>query len=303
MNFNSQLESRVNEIEEIIKKYLPEGEGRQAKVIEAMHYSVLGGGKRLRPMLMLESFRLFNGENQEALEPFIAAIEMIHNYSLVHDDLPSMDNDELRRGRQTTHIRYGEDIAILAGDALLNLAFEIAGKSFETISGRDKEKLLQYERIAKSFKILGGKSGIYGMIGGQAVDIDDKVDNDLDRLNFINKLKTSALIEASMMIGATVAGAREEEINLMEQIASKLGLAFQIKDDILDITSTEEELGKPIKSDAKNEKKTYVDLMGLDGAEEMVVRYSNQAVEIYESLGYSNEYLLALMIKLINREK
>ena len=238
MNFKEEYTDRVEKIEKILKKYLPEKEGYQRTIMEAMEYSLMAGGKRLRPMLMWESYRLFGGEGA-AIEPFMAAIEMIHTYSLVHDDLPAMDNDEYRRGRKTTHIVYGEDMGILAGDALLNYAFETACRAFE----EESEHAL---RIGKALKILADKAGIYGMIGGQVVDVQESgkaVSGEV--LDFIYRLKTSALIEASMMAGAVLAGAEEGQVSRMEQIAGKTGLAFQIQDDILDVTSTTELLGKP----------------------------------------------------------
>ena len=256
MNFKEEYTDRVEKIEKILKKYLPEKKGYQRTIMEAMEYSLMAGGKRLRPMLMWESYRLFGGEGA-AIEPFMAAIEMIHTYSLVHDDLPAMDNDEYRRGRKTTHIVYGEDMGILAGDALLNYAFETACRAFE----EESEHAL---RIGKALKILADKAGIYGMIGGQVVDVQESgkaVSGEV--LDFIYRLKTSALIEASMMAGAFRAGAEEGQVSRMEQIAGKIGLAFQIQDDILDVTSTTELLGKPVHSDEKNEKTTYVTWKGM----------------------------------------
>ena len=193
MNFKEEYTDRVEKIEKILKKYLPEKKGYQRTIMEAMEYSLMAGGKRLRPMLMWESYRLFGGEGA-AIEPFMAAIEMIHTYSLVHDDLPAMDNDEYRRGRKTTHIVYGEDMGILAGDALLNYAFETACRAFE----EESEHAL---RIGKALKILADKAGIYGMIGGQVVDVQESgkaVSGEV--LDFIYRLKTSALIEASMFL-------------------------------------------------------------------------------------------------------
>ena len=265
MNFKEEYTDRVEKIEKILKKYLPEKKGYQRTIMEAMEYSLMAGGKRLRPMLMWESYRLFGGEGA-AIEPFMAAIEMIHTYSLVHDDLPAMDNDEYRRGRKTTHIVYGEDMGILAGDALLNYAFETACRAFE----EESEHAL---RIGKALKILADKAGIYGMIGGQVVDVQESgkaVSGEV--LDFIYRLKTSALIEASMMAGAVLAGAEEGQVSRMEQIAGKIGLAFQIQDDILDVTSTTELLGKPVHSDEKNEKTTYVTWKGIEKAHEDVER-------------------------------
>ena len=296
MNFKEEYTDRVEKIEKILKKYLPEKEGYQRTIMEAMEYSLMAGGKRLRPMLMWESYRLFGGEGA-AIEPFMAAIEMIHTYSLVHDDLPAMDNDEYRRGRKTTHIVYGEDMGILAGDALLNYAFETACRAFE----EESEHAL---RIGKALKILADKAGIYGMIGGQVVDVQESgkaVSGEV--LDFIYRLKTSALIEASMMAGAVLAGAEEGQVSRMEQIAGKTGLAFQIQDDILDVTSTTELLGKPVHSDEKNEKTTYVTWKGIEKAHEDVERLTQEAVDLLQKFPAKDDFLEELLKSLVYREK
>lgn len=256
----------------------------------------MAGGKRLRPMLMRESFELFGGKGK-VIEPFMAAIEMIHTYSLVHDDLPAMDNDDYRRGRKTTHVVYGEDMGILAGDALLNYAFETACSAFEL----EPEKSLM---IGRALKILADKAGIYGMIGGQVVDVKEsghKITGDM--LDFIYRLKTGALIEASVMIGAVLAGASDEEILKIEEIAGKVGMAFQIQDDILDVTSTTEMLGKPIHSDEKNEKTTYVTLRGIEESRKEVKRLTSEALDTLKGLKYENAFLNELLEWLVYREK
>ena len=295
-NYAELRDKKVKEIEEILKSYLPEQNGYQRIIMDAMEYSLMAGGKRLRPMLMQETYRLFGG-TEKVIEPFMAAQEMIHTYSLVHDDLPAMDDDELRRGRKTTHVVYGEDMGILAGDALLNYAFETAAAAFD----KYPEKALQ---IGKAMKILGNKAGIYGMLGGQVVDVKETghaVDKDV--LDFIYALKTGALLESSMMIGATLAGADDESIALIEKVASKVGLAFQVQDDILDVTSTAEVLGKPIHSDEKNEKTTYVTLLGIDKAEKIVEKESVEAIELLKSLPVRNDYLEWSLTQLIHRKK
>lgn len=295
-NYAELRDEKVKEIEEILKSYLPEQNGYQRIIMDAMEYSLMAGGKRLRPMLMQETYRLFGG-TEKVIEPFMAAQEMIHTYSLVHDDLPAMDDDELRRGRKTTHVVYGEDMGILAGDALLNYAFETAAAAFDEYP----EKALQ---IGKAMKILGNKAGIYGMLGGQVVDVKETghaVDKDV--LDFIYALKTGALLESSMMIGATLAGADDESIALIEKVASKVGLAFQVQDDILDVTSTAEVLGKPIHSDEKNEKTTYVTLLGIDKAEKIVEKESVEAIELLKSLPVRNDYLEWLLTQLIHRKE
>lgn len=296
MNFKDEYQKRIKYIESVLTKYLPKQEGYQKIIMEAMEYSLMAGGKRLRPMLMLETFHLFGGEG-EIIEPFMAAIEMIHTYSLVHDDLPAMDNDEYRRGRKTTHVVYGEDMGILAGDALLNYAFETACRAFDIAPDNSR-------RIGEALKILSGKAGIYGMIGGQVVDVKESGHSLTgDMLDFIYRLKTSALIESSMMIGEALAGAEPEEISRMEKIARGIGLAFQIQDDILDVTSTTEVLGKPVHSDEKNEKTTYVTWKGLEGAREEVSRMTDEAVCELHVIREDGGFLEELLKSLVYREK
>lgn len=296
MNFKEEYQKRIESIESILEKYLPVQEGYQKIIMEAMEYSLMAGGKRLRPMLMKESFTLFGGEG-EIIEPFMAAIEMIHTYSLVHDDLPAMDNDEYRRGRKTTHVVYGEDMGILAGDALLNYAFETACRAFDIAPE-------QSSCIGQALKILAGKAGIYGMIGGQVVDV--KESGHIltgDMLDFIYRLKTSALIESSMMIGAVLAGADTGDTEKMEKIARRIGLAFQIQDDILDVTSTTEVLGKPVHSDEKNEKTTYVTWKGLEESKEEVSRMTEEAVRELRTMQVDGGFLQELLKSLVYREK
>ena len=296
MNFKEEYQKRIESIESILEKYLPVQEGYQKIIMEAMEYSLMAGGKRLRPMLMKESFTLFGGEG-EIIEPFMAAIEMIHTYSLVHDDLPAMDNDEYRRGRKTTHVVYGEDMGILAGDALLNYAFETACRAFDIAPE-------QSSCIGQALKILAGKAGIYGMIGGQVVDV--KESGHIltgDMLDFIYRLTTSALIESSMMIGAVLAGADTGDTEKMEKIARRIGLAFQIQDDILDVTSTTEVLGKPVHSDEKNEKTTYVTWKGLEESKEEVSRMTEEAVRELRTMQADGGFLEELLKSLVYREK
>lgn len=295
-DFQKQMKQKVQKIEDILQEYLPKQRGYQSVIMEAMGYSLLAGGKRLRPMLMQETFCLYDGTSK-ALRPFMAALEMIHTYSLVHDDLPAMDNDEYRRGRKTTHIVYGEDMGILAGDALLNYAFETAFRAFVI----EPEKSLS---IGRALAVLGEKAGIYGMIGGQVIDVKETghaVERDV--LDTIYRLKTAALIEAAMMIGAILGGASEEDVKKVERIAEYVGVAFQIQDDILDVTSTSEVLGKPVHSDEKNEKTTYVTLMGIDEAKKEVERLSNEAITLLHQLPGKNAFLEELLIQLIHRNK
>ncbi len=296
MDIKAEIGRHTDEAEQIITSYLPEEKGYQKTVIEAMNYSSLAGGKRLRPILMLETYRLFGGKSK-VIEPFMAAIEMIHTYSLVHDDLPAMDNDEYRRGKKTTHVVYGEAMAILAGDALLTYAFETAAKALDIEP--------QNPGIGKAIRILSAKAGIYGMVGGQTVDVESENTCDMtkEKLDFIYRLKTSALIEASMMIGAVLAGATGSEQKIVEAVASKVGLAFQIQDDILDVTSTMEVLGKPIGSDEKNHKSTYVTYEGIEKAKQDVADLSEKAIAQMETLVVKNEFLTELLRYLISREK
>ena len=296
--FMEELQQKVEHINNVLEKFLPVEEGQQRIIFEAMNYSVRAGGKRLRPIIMEETYHMFGGSSA-VIEPFMAAIEMIHTYSLVHDDLPAMDNDEYRRGKKTTHAVYGEAMGILAGDALLNLAYETAAKAF------DME--VADTRVARAFAVLAKKAGVYGMVGGQVVDVESEKSDDCpitrEKLDFIYRLKTGALIESSMMIGAILAGASSDEVSRVEQIAAKLGLAFQIQDDVLDVTSTLEVLGKPVGSDEKNNKATYVTFEGLDKAVSDVERISKEAEEQLDDLGYDDAFLKELFEYLIHREK
>jgi geranylgeranyl diphosphate synthase type II len=311
--FDEEQNNKVSYIESVIKKFLPLEEGYQKTIFEAMNYSILAGGKRLRPMFLLETYKMFGGTDNTWIEPFMASMEMIHTYSLVHDDLPAMDNDEYRRGRKTTHVVYGEAMGILAGDGLLNYAFETACKAFSIIP------VEHTIRVAKAIEVLSKKAGIYGMIGGQVIDIEGFKDllvnrNQINltetekenikiRLDSMYSLKTSALVEGSMMIGAILAGADENEIKVVEDMANHIGLAFQIQDDILDVTSTTEVLGKPIHSDERNEKITYVSLFGLEKAKKEVEDHSAKSLAAFEVLQCENDFLRDLIIKLITREK
>jgi geranylgeranyl diphosphate synthase type II len=298
MSIEQEIKTREAHINEILGRYLPREEGFQKTIFQAMNYSILAGGKRLRPMLMEETYHMFGGSGT-VVEPFMAAMEMIHTYSLVHDDLPAMDDDLLRRGKPTTHAVYGEAMGILAGDALLNYAFETASLAFlsepaDPMAGR-------------ALRELAVKAGAYGMVGGQVVDVEtDNQDADpitREKLDFIYHLKTGALIEAAMKIGAILAGAAQEQIDVVERAAAKIGLAFQIQDDILDVTGTAEELGKPIGSDEKNHKATYVTFEGLEKSKEDVIRLSDEAVSDLMSLHLDCGFLSELILFLVHRNK
>lgn len=295
MEFKEQLQQQAGRVDRIMDSYLPEESGYQKTIFSAMNYSVRAGGKRLRPILMEETYRLCSGEGKE-IEPFMAAIEMIHTSSLVHDDLPAMDGDEYRRGKKTTWVVYGEDMGILAGDALMIYAFEVAAKAFGMTA--------HPERAGRAIGILAEKTGIYGMIGGQTVDVEltgKPVPE--DALDFIYRLKTGALLEASMMIGAVMAGADEETVKKCGEVALKVGLAFQIQDDILDLTSSTEELGKPVLSDEKNNKTTYVTINGLEASKEKVAELSAEAVNTLRGISGENPFLEQLILSLVNRLK
>ena len=295
MNFQDELKRRTDEIEEMFRSFLPAEEGFARTMAQAMNYSMLAGGKRLRPMLIQETYRLFGGTEKVA-EPFMAGMEMIHTHSLIHDDLPALDNDDYRRGRLTTHKVYGEAMGVLSGVALLNYAYETMLQAFSLTEDQD--------RVICALKVMAENTGIYGMLGGQSVDVEnDGKPLEKEMLDYIYRNKTSALIEASMMTGAILAGADEQQVAVVEEAAGNIGLAFQIQDDILDVTSTDEELGKPVHSDEKNNKVTYVTLFGIKEASRQVELLSEKAIKLLKSLNKNNEFLYLLIEKLINRRK
>ena len=303
MDFKAELMKRTEIIENILKDAAPKEEGYQKTIFEAMNYSLMAGGKRLRPMLIQETYKLFGGDHEAIIRPFMAAIEMIHTYSLIHDDLPALDNDEYRRGRKTSHVVFGEAMAILAGDALLNYAFETASGAFDLAETED-----EFRRVAKALQILSSKPGIYGMIGGQVVDVEREGQPlTKDVLDFIHEMKTSALIECSMMMGAVLAGAAEDDLNKVEQMAKNIGISFQIQDDILDVTSSLEVLGKQTHSDEKNHKTTNVTLFGIEGAMAEAERVSKTALDILDEIsqtkGLTKPFLTELICQLVHREK
>ncbi len=296
MDIEREIAGRAKDIEQRIKKYMPKESGMQQTVIDAMSYSIFAGGKRLRPMMMEAAYEMFGGTDREAVEPFMAAIEMIHTYSLVHDDLPAMDNDDYRRGKETTHKHFGEAMGILAGDALLNYAYETIAAA---LCKADSAHTIQ------AFGILAKKAGVYGMVGGQTVDVESERNQTADakRLDFIYRLKTGALMEAALMTGAVLAGASSWDVSAMEQAGTKLGMAFQIADDVLDETSTQEVLGKPVGSDSRNQKMTYVALEGIDKAKEEVARLSEEAVAVLDGFQGEHTFLRELFLYLIYRKK
>jgi geranylgeranyl diphosphate synthase type II len=296
VNFKTELQERTDFAEAVIEKYLPEEHGFSGRMAEAVNYSMRAGGKRLRPVFMREAYQILGGEG-EIIEPFMAALEMVHTHSLIHDDLPALDNDEFRRGKQTTHIVFGEAAAILAGDALLNYAYETAFSAFDM--AKDEAEL---QRVAKALKVLAQKTGIKGMLGGQGVDVEnDGKPLEKQLLDYIYENKTSALIEAALMVGGILAGATD--IEKLEQIGSKIGIAFQIQDDILDVISSAEELGKPIGSDEKNNKTTYVTLEGIEKAGNEVQKLTDEAVGLLRELTDEKSFLEELFQSLCARRK
>ncbi len=311
-DFDRELGQVTAMAEEEIRRHLPEEKGEQRQVIQAMNYSLTVGGKRLRPVLMWETFRMCGGSGTDIVGCFMAAIEMIHTYSLVHDDLPAMDNDRYRRGAETTWYKYGDAMGILAGDGLLNYAFETALKALEYCVGKqdmtDREKLLQTGRVQQALSVLAGKAGIHGMVGGQAVDVWQEEETGgrsltEEQLLFIHEHKTAALIQAAMIAGAILAGADREQTGKIEKCALNIGIAFQIQDDILDVVGDSRELGKATGSDAMNHKRTYVDLKGLEQAKADVEALSREAAAILDDFPGEHEFLKNLILHLIYRRK
>ena len=298
MDINKEIAYKASDADRMIYRVLPAEKGYQKTVFQAMNYSVLAGGKRIRPILMLETYKLFGGSNK-AIESFVAAIELIHTYSLVHDDLSAMDDDELRRGKLTTHAKFGEAMGVLAGDGLLNYAFEIALDTLDETKGADNRAVI------RSLKVLAKKAGIYGMIGGQVVDVEAEKQYGIskNRLDFIYELKTGALIEAAMMIGAILGGATDEEVEQIEDVAKKIGLAFQIQDDVLDVIGETETIGKSVGSDEKNQKATYVVFEGLEKAKQEVADLTDDAIAILQELPYENPFLTELLRWMVLRDK
>ena len=308
MEFAEELKNKTEQIEQRIFAYMPKESSFQKTVIDAMQYTMEAGGKRIRPMLMVETYHLFGGKDK-FIEPFMAAIEMIHTYSLIHDDLPALDNDDYRRGRKTAHVVYGEAMAILAGDSLLNYAYETAAKAYTMVERADREDIsvmqreLQMRRaVDQAMTILAARPGIYGMIGGQVADVElTGTRLTKEQLLYIYENKTGALIEAAMLIGAVLAGASDKELEKIRQVAYNVGMAFQIQDDILDETATFEELGKPIHSDEISGKVTYVTIHGIEASKKEVERLSEEAIAIVKGMRGDGSFLNALITYLIDR--
>lgn len=304
LSIEEKIAKKALRIEKMIEEYLPVKEGYHKVLLESMEYSVLAGGKRLRPMLMEETYHLYGGKGK-IVEPFMAAMEMIHTYSLVHDDLPAMDNDEYRRGKKTTWAVYGDGMAVLCGDALLNYAFETALRAFDSCICEDVPMVERYQMVAEALKVLAAKAGAHGMIGGQTADVEAEKAQEVteEQLTFIYEHKTADLIEASMMIGAILAGADEGTVEKIRKCAYNIGIAFQIQDDILDIEGNQEVLGKPIGSDEKNHKQTYVSIHGMQKSKDMVQKLSDEALQILRETNGDSTFLEELTRYLIHREK
>ncbi len=288
---NSNLETYIFIIEEALKKYNPEHNNLQKSIYSAMNYSLEAGGKRLRPILLLEFYKILGGNIEDVL-PFACALEMIHTYSLIHDDLPAMDNDNLRRGKPTNHIVYGEATAILAGDALLTKAFELMSNS----------PLSNKNNVIKAISYIAACAGCNGMIGGQIVDMENENKlTDIETLRYMHSLKTGALIRSACVVGGILAGTDEKTIETITEFAESLGIAFQIRDDILDVSGDEITLGKPIGSDSKSNKSTYVSLLGLTRAEELCNEYTEKALSCLNKLPGDTSFLEALVNRLATR--
>lgn len=294
MNFKDELKKRVNDVEVLLNEYMPKEEGYQKTIFESMNYSLSAGGKRLRPILTLEACKLVGGNEKDAI-PFAVAIEMIHTYSLIHDDLPALDNDDLRRGRKTNHKVYGEAMAILAGDGLLNYAYEIMLR--ESIRKEDSNRYL------KAINEIAKASGIYGMIGGQVVDIESEGKSiDMDKLDFIHMNKTAAIIVGCMRAGAIVGGATDEQLENITEYAKNIGLSFQIVDDILDVIGDEVKLGKKVGSDIDNDKSTYPSLIGLEKSKEIASKLILEAKMSIGNFDKDREFLNGLADYIVDRE-
>ena len=299
MNFQDELAKRTEETEKVIRSFLPAEAGFAGTMAQAMNYSMLAGGKRLRPMLIRETYRLFDGK-EEVVKPFMAGMEMIHTHSLIHDDLPALDDDDYRRGRLTTHKVYGEAMGVLSGVALLNYAYETMFQAFALTKEQD--------RVIHALRVVSQKTGIHGMLGGQSVDVEnDGKPLEKEMLDYIYRNKTSALIEASMMTGAILAGANEQEVSAVEKAAGNIGLAFQIQDDILDISGDEKVIGKPVHSDEKNEKSTYPVLHGMEESRKKVAEYTDAGIAALDGITAADEehksFLRELLMSLVEREK
>ena len=296
-----KMNALVDEVEKLILPYFPKEEGMQKRIFESMNYSFEAGGKRIRPILMMESFKMLGGDENDVdhFAPFMAAMEMIHTYSLIHDDLPAVDNDDFRRGKPTNHKVYGETTAIFAGDAMCNYAYEVM---IEDIL-KEPDSIWKNKKL-EAMNVLARKAGANGMLAGQMVDYlcELKTDVSIEEILFVHEKKTAALIQAPLVMGAIFAGANREKIARMEQVGYLIGISFQLQDDILDCIGNEDKMGKKTGSDAKNEKATYVTIKGLKQAQEDQIRMSREAEGLLSSMADSESYLRDIVEYLIHRE-
>ena len=292
MDITEILQKKTNIVEIALKQVFPKENGFDKDIFKAMEYSLFAGGKRLRPVLLLSVCEALGGDVKKAV-PFACSIEMIHTYSLIHDDLPAMDNDDYRRGKWTNHKVFGDDIAILAGDGLLHHAMETMVEACVVDCN---------ERTVGAMAAIAHGAGVYGMLSGQVIDvISEGKEIDQEILDTIHLRKTAAMIQGAMKAGAILGGGDAEVVEKFNLVGEKIGLAFQIEDDILDVISTQEELGKPIGSDEKNAKMTYVTLFGLERAQEIVKELSDEAMYVLKELGEETKFLQELTLKLVGR--
>ncbi|MBQ3054413.1 MAG: polyprenyl synthetase family protein [Clostridia bacterium] len=292
IDYKKEYQERKNQIENMLEHYLEVKTNYQQKVYKAMRYSLLNGGKRLRGVLALTGGLMAGGSIEKVL-PFACAMEMIHAYSLIHDDLPAMDNDDMRRGQPTCHKKFDEATAILAGDALLNSAFELM--LYKSLSS-PKDTI-------EAMKIISSASGADGMIGGQMVDLEsENKEITYEKLLYLHKLKTGALITGSLLGGYTAMGGDKEKIPALNAYAEKIGLAFQVIDDILDVEGDEKLLGKPVLSDEKNKKNTFITFMGLEGSKDFAEKLSKDASDLVKDMGNEGEFLSQLAFEMCNRK-
>lgn len=293
--YTELMRHALRAVEEAMPRYLPKTDTLQGVVSEAMGYACAAGGKRIRPVLLLEFCRLCGGHMEDAL-PYACAIEMIHSYSLVHDDLPCMDNSPLRRGKPSAHVKYGEDMALLAGDALLN-------RAFECMLQPDAATKIPAERRLRAAFVLADAAGINGMVGGQVIDLQsENCEIPLEHLEALQEGKTAALIRAACVMGCILAGADETVCSAADRFGREIGLCFQIVDDILDVTSDEATLGKPVNSDAENTKNTYVSLLGVENSKKLAEERTNKAIEAMACFGEAGKGLCALAEALLHRK-
>lgn len=293
--YSDRTAEYIRLIEDALDRLIPGTECLQGSVLRAMRYSTENGGKRVRPILTLEFARLCGLSPEDAL-PFACAVEMVHTYSLIHDDLPCMDDDDMRRGKPSCHIKFGEDTALLAGDGLLTLAFEV-------MLHRSDSKRIAPRNILAAAGILAADAGVNGMIGGQVIDLMSEGKKiDIETLRTMDRLKTGALIDAACRMGCVIGAGTKEQQEAAGSYAASLGLAFQIVDDILDVTSSTEVLGKPVGSDAENQKSTYVSLLGLDACRDAVRRLTDNAVRALSHFDGDTDYLIQLAEHLATRK-